>query len=31
MAVIDEETKQQAKELWLQGKKYREISEITGI
>ena len=31
MAVIDEETKQKAKELWLQGKKYREISEITGI
>lgn len=31
MAVIDEETKQQAKELWMQGKKYREISEITGI
>lgn len=31
MAVIDEEAKQQAKELWLQGKKYREISEITGI
>ena len=31
MAVIDEETKQQAKELWLQGKKYREISEINGI
>ena len=31
MAVIDEETKQQAKELWLQGKKYKEISEITGI
>ena len=31
MAVIDDETKQQAKELWLQGKKYREISEITGI
>lgn len=31
MAVIDEEIKQQAKELWLQGKKYREISEITGI
>ena len=31
MAVIDEETKQQAKELWLQGKKYRERSEITGI
>ena len=31
MAVIDEETKQQAKEIWLQGKKYREISEITGI
>ena len=31
MAVIDEVTKQQAKELWLQGKKYREISEITGI
>lgn len=31
MAVIDEEVKQQAKELWLQGKKYREISEITGI
>ena len=31
MAVIDEEAKQNAKELWLQGKKYREISEITGI
>lgn len=31
MAVIDEKAKQQAKELWLQGKKYREISEITGI
>lgn len=31
MAVINEESKQQAKELWLQGKKYREISEITGI
>lgn len=31
MAVIDESAKQQAKELWLQGKKYREISEITGI
>lgn len=31
MAVIDDETKQQAKELWMQGKKYREISEITGI
>ena len=31
MAVIDEEAKQQAKELWLQGTKYREISEITGI
>lgn len=31
MAVIDEELKQKAKELWLEGKKYREISEITGI
>lgn len=31
MAVINEESKQQAKELWLQGKKYKEISEITGI
>ena len=31
MAVIDEVTKQQAKELWLEGKKYKEISEITGI
>lgn len=31
MAVIDDSLKQQAKELWLQGKKYKEISEITGI
>lgn len=31
MAVIDEELKHKAKELWLEGKKYREISEITGI
>lgn len=29
--VIDEELKQQAKELWMQGMKYKEISEITGI
>lgn len=31
MAVIDDGIKQKAKELWLAGKKYREISEITGI
>lgn len=31
MAVIEDSLKQQAKELWLQGKKYKEISEITGI
>lgn len=31
MAVIDDGIKQKAKELWLTGKKYREISEITGI
>ena len=31
MAVINDDLKQQAKELWLEGKKYREISDITGI
>lgn len=31
MMVIDEEAKQLAKELWLQGEKYKKISEITGI
>lgn len=31
MAVIDDDPKQQAKELWLEGKKYKEISDITGI
>ena len=31
MVVIDDTLKQQAKELWLEGKKYREISDITGI
>lgn len=31
MAVINDTLKQQAKELWLDGKKYKEISEITGI
>lgn len=31
MAAIDDGIKQKAKELWLAGKKYREISEITGI
>lgn len=31
MAVISDEQKQQAKELWFEGKKYKEISEITGI
>lgn len=31
MAVIEDSLKQQAKELWLKGKKYKEISDITGI
>lgn len=31
MTVIDDDLKQQAKTLWLEGKKYKEISEITGI
>lgn len=31
MAVIEESQKEKAKELWLEGKKYKEISEITGI
>lgn len=31
MAVIEDDLKQQAKQLWLEGKKYREISEMTGI